>query len=98
MTKQHQQITVTRAYLDKPFQEFYVQIEPMSDSPDDGKAWYDIILCCKEYGHRMHICGHTLEAIEEEIDWIKAYAVDHIGLWIEEINALEHYFLEQSEK
>lgn len=85
---------IYRKSLLHPFQEFYLQIEPMENAPDDGKTWYNLILCCKGYGYRMDICGMSIDNLSEEIDGLLEYAKDHIGLWIDEVTALESYHLE----
>lgn len=77
----HEKIEVTRVKLNKPFSDFYVQIEP-TNREWEGKPYYELHLRADGESFAYHFVSIPSDNIENVINEAALYGPDMISEWI----------------
>ena len=91
MNIKHEKIEVIRVKLDKPFSDFYVQIEP-TNREWEGKPYYELFLRAENTSHALLFVSIPSNDIDIVINEARLYGPNFVGEWIKERDAIERYY------
>ncbi len=87
----HEELTIFRVRLNKPFSDFFVQIEPTDRTWENGKRYHDMILCADGSTRRYLFCSTPCEDVEELTRNALIMGPTGVIGWLEEQLAVEEY-------
>ena len=88
---EHEKIEIIRVRLNKPFSDFFVQIEPTKQNWN-GKPYYDLILRADQADFAVWCGSIPTNDISEVIEKAVQLGPKFVKLWIEERNAIDDYY------